>query len=120
MNYSDIEDRFYSEEELIRILNISPELVDLLIESYMVIGCRRGNETLFPAICLFNKKLNARVSSLVQHFVGSPLEGWEIYRWMTEPNDLLDGLTPYEYIMLYNIDDKIELIASMESSLYSI
>ena len=114
MSYSNIQDEFLSEEDLLRALNIAPEALSALIDDYTIIGCKRNYDIIYPAINLFDGKVNTRVSFLVQMFRSTILEGWEIYRWITEPNDLLEEITPYEYIMLNGLNEKIRLISELK------
>ena len=109
-----------SEDDVLRRLNLSPLTIELLVEEGMILSLYSPEGNVYPEEQFSDTGINARFASLMGLFRRLDLDAGEIWWWLNEKLDVLNGLSRLEALSEATTDDAMARLRFAATSYWEI
>lgn len=107
-------------DEAVARLNLSPRSIEILVEDGILIELRASGESLYPEDQFSGSGIDGELASFLGFFRRLKLSGDQVWSWLIEPLEALDGATPLRALRLADSDGALENLRFLATSTWEI
>ena len=106
-----------TQDEALQRLNISPQSLELLVNSRVVLELNGQGRALYPEVQFNRSGIDARFASLLSFFKELDLSGDQIWSWLNLPLPELQGESALDHFIATESREKLSFVISAHWSI---